>query len=46
MTKDLELKIQKLDTDYKKTAKYLCENPADASDKFGEKLMKFLRCIK
>ncbi|CAD8122400.1 unnamed protein product [Paramecium sonneborni] len=46
MIKDLETKIQKLDTDYKKTAKYLCENPVDPSDKFGEKLIKFLRCIK
>ncbi|CAD8111897.1 unnamed protein product [Paramecium sonneborni] len=46
MIKDLELKIQKLDTDYKKTAKYLCENPVDPSDKFGEKFIKFLRCIK
>jgi hypothetical protein len=37
----LEVKIKEAEESYKVTAKYLCENPADQSDKFGEKVSYF-----
>jgi hypothetical protein len=32
------VKIKEADDNYKATAKFFCENPSDASDKFGEKV--------
>jgi hypothetical protein len=37
----IELKIKEADDSYKITAKFFCENPSDASDKFGEKVIAF-----
>jgi hypothetical protein len=34
----LETRIKDAEETYKTTAKYYCENPADQSDKFGEKV--------
>lgn len=46
----IEIKIKEAEDNYKVAAKFFCENPSDASDKFGEKIYKFwnvlLKCKK
>ncbi|CAD8104412.1 unnamed protein product [Paramecium sonneborni] len=42
---NLEYQLKQLEDNYRQSAIYFCENIKDSSDKFGEKILKMLRCL-
>ncbi|CAD8090063.1 unnamed protein product [Paramecium primaurelia] len=41
----IEQQLTQLEDNYKQSAAYFCENQKDSSEKFGEKILKMLRCL-